>query len=487
MIKCLKEKRSYYIILAIVVTNAIFTICSTTSPLYSFCDESHCFFTVGKAMLSGQILYKDILEHKGLLQYLIQIPAYFISNTTFLGVYLIQILIITLNTVLTYKMLQRLNISDKINCAIISLSGVIMFASKALASGQISEVYLMPCFTYALYTVVKLKGNEGLQTRDMFINGILLGIVVWTKYSLIAFWGVLAICNFVFHIQNKKIKKAFGTSAAFALGILVVTIPCVLYFWGNKAITSLFEVYISNNAIDYGNKISFVTTILNYVKVIAINGYYNLAFGVFCTLGMVFVMRRNDICRNAKIIIVSGTALSFLVVYIHGSLLPYYLFAFFYLIYFGAELVLKIIENKIKWKSVVAIGLACVLLSVLFKPQPDKFLGNRAELVQYKFAEHMHKECENPTLLNYDFLDGGFYTEADIVPNVWAFCRTNLNSQKMLDNQLDAIKQKKIDFVVTNSSKNNPVELYENYVLVMKEEQIRVNKKVEYCLWQVKN
>ena len=61
----------------------------------------------------------------------------------------------------------------------------------------------------------------------------------------------------------------------------------------------------------------------------------------------------------------------------------------------------------------------------------------------------MHSVKETPTALNYGFLDAGFYTVADIVPNTWAFCKINQDIPGALDDQRHAIRDKKVDFVIT--------------------------------------
>ena len=43
------------------------TICSKSSPLYPMnnWDDANCFFTVGKAVGNGEVMYRDIFEQKG--------------------------------------------------------------------------------------------------------------------------------------------------------------------------------------------------------------------------------------------------------------------------------------------------------------------------------------------------------------------------------------------------------------------------------------
>mgnify|MGYP000054928960 FL=1 len=61
-------------------------ICSKSSFLYPMNDwqDANCFFTVGKAMMNGKVLYKDIYEQKGPVLYFIHGIAYLISKTSFL-------------------------------------------------------------------------------------------------------------------------------------------------------------------------------------------------------------------------------------------------------------------------------------------------------------------------------------------------------------------------------------------------------------------
>ena len=150
-----KKNAIPYLIAVIAITTVIFSICSTTSPLYTFCDESHCFFNVGKAIFNGRVLYKDILEQKGLIIYLIQIPAYLISHTTFIGVWAIQIILLLLFSVAAYELNICLGLDNFQSMIAVAISDLIIFTSQSLASGQIVEVYALPLFMYSLYSLTR--------------------------------------------------------------------------------------------------------------------------------------------------------------------------------------------------------------------------------------------------------------------------------------------------------------------------------------------
>ena len=71
---------------------------------------------------------------------------------------------------------------------------------------------------------------------------------------------------------------------------------------------------------------------------------------------------------------------------------------------------------------------------------------------QFQFASYIRNSgIENPTLLNYGFIDQGFYLAAEISPINKYFCRVNIPYNalpEMYDQQKELIDQKSVDFVV---------------------------------------
>ena len=100
----------------------------------------------------------------------------------------------------------------------------------------------------------------------------------------------------------------------------------------------------------------------------------------------------------------------------------------------------------------------------------------KSDYPQFQFAKVIN-EKENATLLNYGFLDGGFYTAANIVPNCKFFCDLNSRNPKIGEEQNRYVKEALVDFVVI-SDRNKKLES-ENYELV---QQIG-----EYFLYQRKS
>jgi hypothetical protein len=74
------------------------------------------------------------------------------------------------------------------------------------------------------------------------------------------------------------------------------------------------------------------------------------------------------------------------------------------------------------------------------------------EMPPYRFAETI-RQSEDPTLLNYGFLDGGFYYAAESLPVTRFFCTINNDLPEMKEEFRNAISGGKTGFVITRQQK----------------------------------
>ena len=103
---------------------------------------------------------------------------------------------------------------------------------------------------------------------------------------------------------------------------------------------------------------------------------------------------------------------------------------------------------------------------------------NREELPQYRFASVMDR-YHQPSLLNYRFLDGGFYTASGIVPEEKYFCLLNLSLPEMKEEQDRCVREGKTDFIVTMDRDRE----YPLYRLICEETFPRTGESHTYRLY----
>ena len=103
----------------------------------------------------------------------------------------------------------------------------------------------------------------------------------------------------------------------------------------------------------------------------------------------------------------------------------------------------------------------------------------KEELPQYQFAAIIN-QTEHATLLNYGFLDGGFYMAADVLPSTRFFCRLNLRDSdfpQMRDEQERLIADAQVDYVVFRVDRDVKAEditdgnVWEHYTCVARADQ----------------
>lgn len=240
--KKIKDKLKY--ILPIFIISLIFiTIGSKNSPLYLLNDwyDAQAFMTMGKGLINGLIPYKDLFEQKGPILYFIYAIANLISTKSFIGVYIIEVLSFTTFLTLIRKTIN-LFFKDKYSIPSISILAFAIMLLRPFGHGGSAEELCLPFFSYSIYSMLKYLKTGSITNKEIIINGIMAGIVLWIKYTLLGFHFILAATFFFVNFFKHDYKNAFKSAFIYLLGMGIVTIPVLIFFIVNGAIKELFNV-----------------------------------------------------------------------------------------------------------------------------------------------------------------------------------------------------------------------------------------------------
>lgn len=458
-------------IFCLAVSAALLAVCSHSSPFYpiNYWVDANCFFTVGKSMMRGLVTYRDIYEQKGPLLYFLHGLAYLISNDGFLGVYLIELLAFAL---LLLSMIRILRLyTARVPYLLPAALGAVIATSAGFGLGGSAEEFCLPLVSWSLYCMLKLRGetkisrNAGISLPVIMLNGVLAGCVLWIKFNLLGFhlgW-ITILC--ILMLWKDGLIQAVKTGTAFLLGMLVATLPWIAYFGLNHALRDLWTVYFHNNIFLYSIPVESLPAGLK-------NSYRNLLDGLSSnpgyTLPVAAGMLWTLFCPRKYLPISSkvGICTTFLLlaagVYAGGRAYAYYALIFSAYAVLGSLPVLWLIEKAARRtqhppaqamrRLLSAIGLALLLLFAYRNANDTaQFGADRSVLVQYRFSEVMHQLDNDPTLLNYGFMDSGFYTAAHIVPTCKYFCILNIPLQEMWESQDEYLRSGEVKFVVTRN------------------------------------
>jgi hypothetical protein len=511
--------RRRLLIYSFLVSFVMLAVCSKSSFLYPFNDwvDSNCFFTVGKGMMQGRVVYRDLFEQKGVLLYFLHGLAYLVSHTTFIGVYAIEVIAGTAYLYYAAKT-AALFVDEKWTYVIVPALAALVYSSASFAHGDSAEELCLPLMMAGFYMLLRFfKDQTTLTPKVMIACGALAGGVLWIKYTMLGWWLGFMIAVFVALLLKKQIKRAFMACVWFLAGMTAMTLPWLVYFAINGALGDWFQAYFTLNITTYAK----TTDIFAMLGTAWDQFYTNTTADTVLLMSMLlgaagFVgIRRMIPGVWAKLACLLPPALLVLGVYGGGRSYPYY---------FLAVMGMTMLPGMIVLARGISAGAACIKRSKAGekKPKPTRWrralmatgcvvllaasawyaFGHyqyrsfmqteQAELAQTQFAAIM-KEEENPTLLNYGFLDGGFYTAANITPTVKYFCKLNITLSEMTDAQNEAIRNEAVQFVVTRSDgkgksggQSTSKLLGENYELVSQVQQEFEHRQFTYSLYRLK-
>jgi hypothetical protein len=446
------------------------TVCSKSSFLYPLNDwvDANCFFTVGKAMFNGVVVYRDLWEQKGPLLYVLHGLAWLVSHNTFLGVYLLELVAAFFFLWYSYKTM-RLYCEE--HCLVlVPILACIVYSSTAFCHGDSAEELCLPFFAYGIWLVLRaMEQGKDLSAAECWGIGVMAGCVFWIKFTLVGFYIGWFLVPAYRLLKNRRFKKLWAMVAQIAGGVLLATLPFVLYFGANHAIRDWLEVYLYDNIFLYqtgtqGNVVLRIVRNLIHGRGSAKNDF--MMGMLMALLGCLWAALTQKKKTAAQIVcMVSG---SFIFAYVGGQAMTYYALVLAAYVPFGLIFLFQLfaqengirvlLQNRGCRAAVLALSVAAALYLT-----PNRYLMQyeKQDMPQYQFAQIIRQK-ENATLLNYGFLDGGFYTVAEIVPNCKAFCQLNLPLAEMYETQQYYAENGLCDFIVSRNRELN----FEKYALV---------------------
>ena len=496
------EDASMWIWLCCLAISALFLLLGTkSSPLYPFNDwgDANAYFTMGKGMMNGRIPFRDLFEQKGPFLYLIYGFAYLISPKSFFGVYLLETLFFSM---VLYYGYRTVSLFVKTNYSILSIpiTAAFIINLKSFTHGGGAEEFCLPMLAFSLFSLLRhwnRPQGDNFPAVEVIANGIAAGCVLWVKFTLLGFWiGWILSVGFSISI-NKGMKNLINFMALFAVGILIATIPWVIYFGIHRAIGFWFYTYFVINLTLYPKITTFLQSITYIFSQLLRQFEMNRVLILFWWAGVIlFLMKREMIQDGQKRFFLLG-CLIFLIVGIFGggrgfvySSLMLAPFCVFFISIFIKFLEAKLLNNSLVFTPLflsTLIMLWFVTLNINHNVYMMKI--EKEDLVQFKFAPLILQK-EDATLLNYDALDLGFYTVTGITPATKYFERNNFSYSKypVIEDQQDwYLSQRLVDFVVMQTNpgddtyKTNSI-LNSNYELIASGLQIFEGKYYNYFL-----
>lgn len=457
-------------------------ICSRSSFLYPCNDwnDANSYFTMGKGMMNGQIIYRDLYDQKGPYLYLVYGIAYLLCHDSFAGVFVFEIIAITAFLYSCHK-LMNLYCSKQLSILLLPLLGAGILSSKSFYWGGAAEEFCLPLLGFSFYYSVryfKEQTDEIPALKMILINGILAGIIMQVKYTMLGFYfAFLAMMAFAF-LAKKDFKGFFKGCFTFLGGMLLTAIPWLLFFGFNGALDDWYQCYIYNNVFLYSNLQEEGNGLFQRIYDLAKILYWlildNLSYFGFIIIGMLGLLLSFKVRWYEKINLLLLTSFLFVGIYVGGSVLPYYsipltVFAVLGFAFIGSILQ-RFLSEKALTKCLPAFMIITVVCGMVFSytaSMNSYFMKqDKDSYFLYRFKDIVLQE-ENPTLLNIGCLDAGLYTVTEVVPTCRFFQTNGIPFDEMFAEQERYVAEGATQFVIARD--DYPACIWEHYELVGEE------------------
>lgn len=453
------QKYGYLLIFAAVsVLISLFAFKSSVFyPLNDWVDPN-CFMTMGRGMLKGKVLYRDLYEQKGPYVYFLHALVALVSDTSFLGMWFLEIINLFICMLLISKIvgLYGYKRSTCVVCAI--LIGASACFSYAMVSGDSVEEFASPMFLWLLYTTVKnVKQKKKFTLLQYTLIGLMAGVVFWSKFTLVGIYVGWFVYYAWRRIRCKEYKEIFKAIFFIGCGVVLATLPCFIYFLANGAVKDWLTSYLYNNLFVYAKGDNIFERALEFVKSIALTLVWNLQYIIPAVFGLVWFVKKKEGEERWFLVWIASVALIFF--YIGGRGYRYYGLPLYIFAVFGYIAALELLAKKPRgwlkrsaWVA-TAVVLASSLCFFFVNGHHDDIFRAKEDTVQHKFAQYIRDNGDknddgDVTLLNYGMLDSGFYLAMEQVPEFKHFNRLNIPLDEMFTEMNRYLDEGLADYVV---------------------------------------
>ncbi len=455
-----------------------FTTRSSVLFAYNNWDDVNSYFTMGKGMMNGMVIYRDLYDQKGPFLYLLYGICYLISNTSFFGVFLAEIAAATIFLYFAAKTITR-HSTKGVAILLIPMLAAGVYSSKSFYWGGAAEEFCLPMFSYCLYRLDIMMHPSGekkdiFSSKMFFVIGLMTGIAALIKYTMLGFffgWSVIVV---IIIITRKGLKSVFKPAIIYVSGIIIPIIPWLIYFGINGALDDWYRCYIYNNLFFYSNITGGTITLYEKFYKLAKLQYWlfwdNLEYFVWVIIGFIVALFiENGIVKKLAYLFIYAT--TFMFIFYGGGTLPYYSIPLMSLAipgicYFG-RFIQKIYESRLSktmWYNITALVL---ILSLIYAKSnclsTDYIKVKRSDSWLTEMASYI-EEAPNTTLLNVGALDVGLYTITGIVPTCEYFQTNGIALPTMFDEQQRYINEGLTEYVIAGYYE--PENIYDHYELI---------------------
>jgi hypothetical protein len=274
-----KADKKIYIWLFIIAFAVAFT--STYNPLNfrRMHVDSSVYITISQGIIRGQLPYRDFVDNKGPLAYLLSVPGLFLGGFT--GIWITEIILLFITVIFAYKTALFFgNRHEALTGTVFSFVALLAFFSVNAGT----EEYALPFLTVSFFIFTKyyFSSKRDVNFTELIVLGICFACAVLIRLNMFPLWAGFCMVIFIESALKRRFARLGKYMAGFCIGIITVFVPVFLYLKLN-GITDAFlnQVVFGGAAKGFGEG-SLKEIAKNFYIVIGRNySFFPLFFGLF--------------------------------------------------------------------------------------------------------------------------------------------------------------------------------------------------------------
>ncbi len=423
-------------LLLLLFSCVLVTLFSTCSPLYPInpWDDANVYMTIGKSMLRGKVLYRDIFDHKGPVLFFLHEMAAAISYTSFFGIYIFEVLGMWCFAWFGLRTM-RLFSDSRLCVPLLCLLMLLTVTSDAFYYGDSVEEFCLPLLSYTLFQMLRfVKKHEMPQWHHSLFLGIGAGAIFWMKFNIfVIFFGgsFLALVYVAYH--ESVLQRLWQVVGWTALGFGIVSVGVLAYFYRHQAVDALWDAYFYTNLFKYSGTAS--------------NGEPDVWWFIFVKLAIMTVLLMPVILtkasKNLKLLILGsyGTLLlsfTFLTVQFYYFLLLY-VYAPLFIVYF------RHIKPGIKaYGIMICVAVGAVGLNWNFVT----LVSGTFSHLTLDITEIVNRDkSEDSRVMNIASYDTGIFLKSNHLPPSRHFFISNVEDEEVREEMRMLVRSGKIKYL----------------------------------------
>jgi hypothetical protein len=271
----------------VLIAGGVLSVLLPVSPLnmpFPFRD-SGVFLYIGWRIISGDIPYRDVWDHKPPVIFYLNALGLTISGGSRWGIWVIEFISLTTAAFISYKLLGK---AFGRAASLFSLLIWLLSLNFILLGGNLTTEYTLP-LQFACLWLACTSGTKNRASWRYYLIGLLGGVIFFTKQTAVGIDFAIVLFIIIERLRAHQTRELLADLSSILLGVGTITVLIMLFFLQNGALKQFGDAAFVYNLVasSSGSIAERISGFLVGVQSLAHTGFAQFGLAGYC----IFVIR----------------------------------------------------------------------------------------------------------------------------------------------------------------------------------------------------